>query len=149
MAHRLTASDVRQSLRQHAAAAGAEIHARYGPQIGWPQLLRMLEDRTCVRYPCRVAFDREALQAGECAHPVALGPKPEEGFTMWVHPFFTTRLEDLPALVLYQLVRVNYGAFASSEDAEVFGAAALGISTDDYYQRLCQLHDLVDCQDRL
>jgi hypothetical protein len=43
--------------------------------------------------------------------------------------------------VLYQLVLVNYGEFASADDAETFGAHALGLAKDDYYQALCRLAD--------
>ena len=52
-----------------------------------------------------------------------------------------TQLEQVPGLVLYQLVLVNYGEFASAEDAETFGAAVLGITRDEYYQTLCELAD--------
>jgi hypothetical protein len=52
-----------------------------------------------------------------------------------------TQLERVPWLVLYQLVVVNYGEFASAEDAETFGAAALGLSKDDYYGQLCEWAD--------
>jgi hypothetical protein len=51
------------------------------------------------------------------------------------------QLEQVPLLVLYQLVLVNYGAFASSDDAETFGAAALGLARDEYYGTLCRLAD--------
>jgi len=51
------------------------------------------------------------------AHPVAKGEQPEDGFTMFVHPYFMTHLPEVPWLVLYQLVLVNYGEFASGEDA--------------------------------
>jgi hypothetical protein len=60
---------------------------------------------------------------------------------MHVHPLFMTQLEQVPLLVLYQLVLVNYGAFAAAEDAETFGAAALGLSQDAYYHILCGLAD--------
>ena len=60
---------------------------------------------------------------------------------MHVHPFFMMQLEQVPLLVLYQLVLVNYGAFASPDDAETFGAAALGLSKDEYYHTLCGLAD--------
>src|ERR1035437_1409679 len=81
------------------------------------------------------------LQAGEFAHPVAKGGHPEDGFSMHVHPFFMTQLEQVPLLVLYQLVLVNYGAFACPDEAETFAAAALGLSTDDYYLALCRVAD--------
>jgi len=54
-----------------------------------------------------------------------------------------SQLHHVPHLVLYQLVLVNYGEFASSDDAEIFGAASLGISRDEYYDVLCSLHDAV------
>jgi hypothetical protein len=49
--------------------------------------------------------------------------------------------EQLAALVFYQLVVVNYGEFASSDDAVTFGAAALGLAEDDYYRTVCELAD--------
>jgi hypothetical protein len=139
MAIQLTAADARQSLNDHVAACGREIHGKYGPHIGWPELRQILEDRSCVRYPCEVVFDAGPLNPGEFAHPVAKGKRPEDGFTMYVHPVFLTQLPQVPYLVLYQLVVVNYGEFASAEDAETFGAAVLGLSQHEYYDTLCEL----------
>ena len=133
--------DARQSLNVAAAATGSGIYEKYGPRIGWAQLLQILEDRTCTRYPCEIVFDAGPLEAGEFAHPVTRGDRPENGFTMYVHPFFMTQLEQVPPLVLYQLVLVNYGTFAAPEDAETFGAAALGLARDDYYLTLCRMAD--------
>jgi hypothetical protein len=58
-----------------------------------------------------------------------------------VHPFFLAQLSQVPALVLYQLVSVNYGVFASADDAEAFGANVLGVTKDEYYRTLCELAD--------
>jgi len=143
MATKLTADDARQSLTAHVAAKGTEIREKYGPNIGWKELLRLLEDRTCVRYPCEIVFDAALLNAGEFAHPVAKGDRPEDGFTMYVHPFFLTQLPQVPHLVLYQLVLVNYGEFASRDDAEAFGASALGLTKDEYYAALCEMADQI------
>jgi hypothetical protein len=137
---RLT-TDARQSLNAHVITKGTEIREKYGPAIGWEDLQRLMEDRACVRYPCDLVFDASALEPGECAHPVAKGDRPEDGFAMYVHPFFLAQLSQVPAVVLYQLVSVNYGAFASADDAEAFGASALGLTKDDYYRRLCELAD--------
>ena len=136
-----SAQDARQSLNAAAAATGAGIYEKYGPRIGWAQLVQILRDRTCVRYPCEIVFDAGPLEAGEFAHPVPRGDRPEDGFTMYVHPCYMTQLEQVPLLMLYQLVLVNYGAFAAPEDAETFGAAALGLALDDYYLALCRLAD--------
>src|SRR4051812_11641659 len=141
MAKILTADDAKQSLAAHVEAKGVEIFSLYGPQISWAGLQRLLEDRTQVRYPCEIVFDAAGLQPGEFAHPAPKGENPEEGVTMFVHPLFMTQLDQVPALVLYQLVAVNYGEFASSDDAETFGAAALGLTRDEYYDRLCDFSD--------
>jgi hypothetical protein len=141
MAIQLTAEDARQSLNEHVAARGREIHKKYGPHIGWRELQQILADSTCVRYPCEIVFDAGPLKPGEFALPVARGERPEDGFAMHVHPIFMTQLECVPGLVLYQLVLVNYGEFASADDAETFGAAVLGLSQLEYYHALCELAD--------
>jgi hypothetical protein len=146
MATKLTPDDARQSLTAHVAAKGAEIRAKYGPVIGWDELQRILADRTCVRYPCELVFGAAPLDPGETAHAVPKGERPEDGFALHVHPFFQDRLPQVPLLALYQLVLVNYGEFASADDAETFGASALGLTRDDYYNRLCELTD--DCTSR-
>jgi hypothetical protein len=140
----LTADDARESLSAHVAARGAEIFEKYGPRIGWSELLRLLQDRACVRYPCAVAFDAAPLQPGECAWPKPNSDQPEDGFVICIHPLFMTQLDRVAHLALYQLVVVNYGEFASSDDAEIFGAAALGISREQYYQGLCEMTDLLE-----
>jgi hypothetical protein len=141
MGTQLTADDAKQSLNAHVAAKGAEIFEKYGSVIGWKQLSKILEDRTAVRYPCEVVFDAAPLQPGELAFPAPKGAYPEDGFRVCVHPCFMMQLEYVPHIVLYQLVLVNYGQFASAEDAETFGAAALGLEKEEYYQRLCRLAD--------
>ena len=139
----LTADDARQSLNAHVASKGAELRAKYGSPIGYQTLQRILEDRAFVRYPCELVFSAEALQPGEFAHPKPKGEQPEDGFTMFVHPLYLTQLDQVAHLVLYQLVLVNYGEFASPDDAETFAAEALGKAKDDYYATLCDLADQV------
>ncbi|MBI4622066.1 MAG: hypothetical protein HY736_02455 [Verrucomicrobia bacterium] len=141
MATQLTAEDARQSLTAHVATKGAELFAKYGPRLGWKELQLLLNDRAFVRYPCEIVFDASQLNPGEFAHPVAKGKTPEEGFVMHIHPMYMLDLGRVPYLVLYQLVAVNYGPFASADDAEIFGAAALGIPREVYYDTLCELAD--------
>jgi hypothetical protein len=141
MATQLTAADARESLTAHLAAKGAEISAKYGPVIGWGELRRLLDDRAFVRYPCELRFDASALLPGEFAYPEPRGETPEDGFRMNVHPIYMTDLSAVPALVLYQIVAVNYGEFASADDAEIFAAAALGLPREAYYRTVCELAD--------
>lgn len=141
MAVQLTADDARQSLTAHVEAKGFELRRKYGPGFGWEQLKQVLRDRAFVRYPCDLAFDATPLADGEFAFPIQHGEGPEDGFTIAVHPRFAERLDEVAWLVLYQLVAVNYGEFASSDDAEAFGAAALGIPREEYYQFVCSRAD--------
>ena len=124
MAKQLTADDARQSLTAHVESKGTEIFVKYGPRLDWAALQRLLADRVYVRYPCEIVFDHSQLLPGEFAQPVQKGEAPEDGFTMFMHPIFMTQLDVVPALVLCQLTALNYGVFASSDDAETFGAAA-------------------------
>jgi hypothetical protein len=141
MAIQLTEEDGRQSMEAHAASKGAEMRAKYGPEIGWGQLQQILNDRTLVRYPCDVVFNGGELAPGECAHAQGKSDDPKDGFTIYIHPFFVAQPRDAVALALYQLVVVNYGPFASSDDAEALGAAALDLSKDEYYARMCEIAD--------
>jgi len=148
MGNRLTVDDAKLSLTAHVRMKGEEVREKYGPVIGWSELMRLLEDRAVCRYPCEIVFDAAALQEGEFAFPLAKGARPEEGFTLFVHPIYQSRLDQVPALALYQLVVVNYGEFASPLDAEAFGAAALGISVKEYYDLLCEMADSLEgCAD--
>ena|ERR1041385_501814 len=141
MERKLTVEDARQSLSAHVAEKGLQVHEKYGPTIGWSELQQLLEDRSVTRYPCEIVFDTAGLLDGEFAHPGPNSEDPEDGFKIHVHPLFMVQLDDVPLLVLYQLVLVNYGEFASPEDAEIFGANALGITKDEYYDQICELAD--------
>lgn len=141
MPTRPTVKEVRQSLNAHVAMKGMEIAAKYGVAMKWKTLGQLLLDRTSVRYPCTVEFDATHLLPGEMAHAIAQGEAPEAGFVIHVHPWFMMQLDLVPALVLYQLVLVNYGEFATTEDAEVFGANALGMPREAYYELLCTAAD--------
>jgi hypothetical protein len=143
MATQLTAEGAQQSLTAHVEAKGIEIFVKYGSPMGWAELQALLNDRAYVRYPCEIVFDHAQLNPGEFAYPMPKGDAPEQGFTMFVHPVFMLELARVPALVLYHLVAVNYGEFASSDDAETFGAAALGLTRDEYYAMMCEYADQV------
>ena len=139
METKLTAEDAKQSLNAHVASKGDDLRAKYGPRIGWKELQSLLEDRSFVRYPCEIVFDAAPLLPDEFAHPVGKGERPEAGYTIYVHPFFMKSLDRVPYLVLYQLVLVNYGDFASADDAEIFGSNALGLAKDAYFQTVCEM----------
>jgi hypothetical protein len=143
MARRLNSEDVRDSLSDQMAAQARVIWEKYGPEIGWNELLQLLGDRKCVRYPCEIRFDATPLLAGEFAHAEAKSGKSEDGFTIYVHPCYADQLARVSYLVLHQLVLVNYGSAATAEDAETFGSSVLGLSKDQYYNALCELSEQI------
>jgi len=139
MARQLKSADVRSSLCADLAAKAAAIREKYGPHIGWNELHQLLEDRDFAPFPCEIRFDADPLLPGEFGHPVPKGPSKDQGFIIYLHPFYETRLACVPYLVLHQLVLINYGDLATADDAETFGSLALGLFKDDYYRVLCEL----------
>ena len=139
--NKLTEEDGRRALRDHVIEKALVAREKYGESIDESTLGELLADPEVVRYPTSIRFDAEPLEAGEFAYVEPLGPKPSDGFCVVVHPRYQGRGHVVPLLVLYQLVRVNYGEIASHEEAELFGATVLGKDVDDYYETLCRLAD--------
>jgi hypothetical protein len=139
MAKHLKADTVRCNLAAELAAKAGEIRQKYGPEIGWNELQRLLEDRQCAPFPCEIRFDAEPLLPGEFGHAVPKGATKEQGFIIYLHPLYAKQLARVPYLVLHQLVLVNYGESATPDDAETFGSLALGLSKEEYYRALCDL----------
>src|SRR5579859_4210541 len=57
MARHLKTDEVDFSLAAELAAKAQEIRQKYGPEIGWNELQRLLEDRDCAPFPCEIRFD--------------------------------------------------------------------------------------------
>jgi hypothetical protein len=139
MAKQFKTEHVRRSLSADLAAKAAKIRQKYGPEIGWDELQKVLDDRECVSVPCEIRFDSGPLLPGEFGHSIAKGLRPEQGFIIYLHPLYASQLARVPYLVLHQLVLINYGDSATADDAEMFGSLALGLSKDEYYRALCEL----------
>lgn len=139
MAKQFKTEPVRRTLSADLAVKAAEIRQKYGPDIGWDELQKLLDDRDCTPFPCQIRFDSGPLLPGEFGHPVPNGSSREQGFIIYLHPSYATQLERVPYLVLHQLVLANYGDWATADDAETFGSLVLGLSKEDYYHALCEL----------
>ncbi len=124
-------------LSTNLVAQGDAVRAKYGPHIGWHELLRILADRAFVSYACEIRFDDEPLLRGEFAHPVPRGLNPEDGYIIYVHPSYAAQLDRVPYLVLCHIPFLNFGPSVSVEDGETFGSHALGLSREGYYAALC------------
>ncbi len=135
-----TAADGQQSLRDHVRAKALEARAKCCGRVDRPAILRLLEDRTVVRYPVGIRYDAEPLLSGEFACLAPLGGHPADGFCLFIHPRFECA-EFLPALVAYYIPTVNYGDVASNVDAELYGSTLLGMDLEAYYRLLCEVSD--------
>ncbi|MBI3616696.1 MAG: hypothetical protein HY210_00500 [Candidatus Omnitrophica bacterium] len=122
---------------------GRKLHRKYGKFIDGETLLNILEDREFVRFPARIVFDSSKIENGMFALAQRVSRNPSDGYIIFVHEYFKTRQGDLPAVVFYHLVTVNYGDFAACSEAEEFGSAALGLDKEYYYQYLCRLADQI------
>lgn len=142
MPEKLTLEDGQKALTDHAAERGLEIHSKYGPIIDLPTLERILVDPDCVRFPVSLSYSAD-IEDGLFAVTDQVSETPSDGYVITLHESFRTTPDDVPALVLYHLVTVNYGDFATAADAEVFGAACLGMNREAYYKLVCDLADSI------
>jgi hypothetical protein len=132
---------IHSAVSKHAIEKAADIRARYGPVIDFPTVLRILEDRRCIRYPVEIRFVSEGIEPGLFAKTEAISDDPADGYVISLHQHFKDRPEVLPALILYQSVLVNYGDIATAADAELFGSGILGLDRDAYYTQIADLTD--------
>ncbi|MEK6701951.1 MAG: hypothetical protein AABZ53_06795 [Planctomycetota bacterium] len=138
------AQEAQHSLRDHIVTRATEARLRRGGLIERGDIMRMLEDRSVVRYPTGVRFDAQPLQPGEFACLEALGDHPRDGFCLYIHPMFESVDELLPLLIAYYIPSINYGEVATHVEAELFGATLMGIDVEEYYKILCSVADTVD-----
>ncbi|MFZ4576352.1 MAG: hypothetical protein ACOYN0_18355 [Phycisphaerales bacterium] len=143
MPDKITEQDGRLALRDHVLERAHLARTKHGPEIDYGAILRILDDRTVARYPVGVRFSADGLEPGEFAHAAQLGAHPKDGFCIFVHPSFEARRELWPLLIAYHIPPINYGDIAEPEDCEAFGAALLGLETEAYYAKLCELSDEV------
>jgi hypothetical protein len=130
-----------QALKDHVLERARFALRKWGPNIDYDKTLLLLQDRDVVRYETELAFDGAPLHPGEFGYAEPLGEDPEQGFRLCLHPCFENRPQDLPLLILYHIVRINYGDIATDEEAELFGSTLLELEPEAYYQSLCRLAD--------
>ncbi len=130
-----------EALRGHVLEKALVARKKYGPEMDLAAMEALLADSDLVRFPTQIAFDPQFLLAGEFAWPRCNGERPGDGFTLYVHPHFQNRHRDLPYLIAYHIVAINYLDVATNEEAELFGAALFGMEVEEYYEKICGLAD--------
>jgi len=139
----LTEEDGYAALRGHLVERALVARERYGPDIDFQAIQKILVDPEIVRFATEVVFDADPLLPGEFAWAQPKGDTPSAGYRLVVHPCFEQRFRDLPKLIAYHIVSINYLDIATHEEAELFGAALLGLEVDEYYATICALADSV------
>ncbi len=132
---------IHSAVSRHAIEKAEEIRARYGPVIDYPAVLRILEDRRCIRYPVVIQFVSDGIDPGLFARTEPVSENLDDGYVISLHQRFEDQPDVLPTLILYQSVLVNYGDLATADDAELFGSAVLGLDRDAYYKQIVALTD--------
>jgi hypothetical protein len=132
---------IHSAITKHAIEKANEIRSRYGPNIDYPAVLRILDDRKCIRYPVTIRFVDDGIEPGLFAKAEPISDSPDDGYIISLHRYFEQQLDILPALILYQSVLVNYGDLATAIDAEFFGSSVLGLDRDSYYKLIASLTD--------
>lgn len=132
---------IHNTISQHAMHKAEEIRARYGPIIDYPVILQLLEDRRSVRYPVKIQFVSDGIEPGLFGKTEPVSEDPADGYVISLHRYYEDQPKVLPALILYQLVLVNYGDLATANDAELFGSGVLGMDRDTYYEQIAALTD--------
>jgi len=127
----------------HASEKAREIRSRLGENIDYQAVVDMLEDRKSTRYPTQLRFVTEGIEPGMFAMTEAISDNPDDGYVISMHSVFEDQHDVLPALILYQLVLVNYGDLATANDAEIFGSTILDMDRDDYYDQIVSLTDSI------
>lgn len=117
------------------------IREQHGPDIDYATMLRILEDPSCVFNKTRMVFDEHPLKEGEFAYMHQADANPSKGFMLYMHPHFKDKTADLPYLMAYHLVVVNFGRDVSYEMAELFGAELFAMSSEEYYERVNGLYE--------
>ncbi|MCA9406529.1 MAG: hypothetical protein KC684_08325 [Candidatus Omnitrophica bacterium] len=140
---KLTLEDGRRALGVHVLEKGYKLREKYGKFIDYDTLLRILQDEEFVRYPTKIVFDSAKIEEGMFGYAERISTDANDGYIIYIHEEFKKRSGDLPALVFYHLVTVNYGEFATYNEAEEFASAALGMEKDYYYQYICRLTDSI------
>lgn len=139
---KLTIEEGQQAMKAHAREKGYRLHVKY-PVINRNILSQILCDSEFVKYPTSILYDRSRIESGLFAVAEKIFDAEHPRYVIYVHDFFKFMPDKLPHLVLYHLVSVNYGDFASDEAALEFGSAALNCDKEAYYQMLCELSDLI------
>lgn len=129
------------ALSHHAAEAAVRARAALGANLDAENLGTFLSERILLRLPTELRFDGLGLDPHQFAHPVFVTENGERRCILHI----CSQYKDLPDthayIVAYMAAAINYGAAASAELCETYGATLMGISVEDFYAAICRIAD--------
>jgi hypothetical protein len=137
-----------QSLREHLVAQAIVAHQKHGPLTA-DKLDALLHDPDCLRHPVRLVFEFGEMAMHQFAQPdVDWRNTEQDGRVLYLRPLLRKRPDLLPLAVAYMIPVINYGDIVSDEHCLLYGAVLMGMLTDEFYDAVCRLADLVGAEPR-
>jgi len=133
------AKRLREGLENHIRFVAEKAVNKHGRPESLEILSRLLEDNEIVRFPSTLIFDDAELKKGEAVKLDKIVDGVDERYQIIIHPAFLERDKDIIALVLYQIVKINYGKIAKERESLLFASSLLGIKDDIYQAQINEL----------
>ena len=149
---RLSAEDLgkvgQDCLRAHLQAQAVVALQKHGP-LSVEILGALLNDRDCLRYPTRLVFEFGGMAAHQFAEPgFDVRRMEDQGRVLYLRPMLRDRPELVVLAVAYMIPVLNYGDVITDEHCLLYGAAVMGLSEEEFYQRICAVADYVGAEVR-
>ncbi len=135
------AKRLREGLENHIRFVAEKAVNKHGRPESLEILRCLLEDNEIVRFPSSLIFDDTELKKGEAVKLDKIADGADEKYQITIHPAFAGRDEDIVALVLYQIVKINYGKIAKEKESLLFASSLLGIKEDAYKTQIKELFE--------
>ena len=134
------------SLLDHLRHQATEAHGRHSG-LGPGNLETFLEDRDCVRYPTRLVLEFGDMSPHQFAQPDRdYRSGQPDARVIYIRPILGQRPDLIALAVSYMIPVINYGPVISDEHCLEYGATLMGLTTDEYYGRICELADFVGAE---
>lgn len=140
MGKKLTVEDGKNALEEHITTKAFEILEKYNNITSMSQLFVLLQDRDYVRFPTTIEYSDE-IDSETFGYAEKKSEDCQDGYKILIKKEFENNPSLVVPMVIYLLVTVNYGEFATFKEAEIFGSILCGIDQEDYYNLLCNAVD--------
>jgi len=134
------------SLMDHLRHQATEARGRHGG-LGPKNIETFLDDRDCVRYPTRLVLEFGEMSPHQFAQPDRdFRSNHPEARVIYLRPILGNRPDLIALAVSYMIPVINYGQIITDEHCLEYGAHLLGLTTEDYYNCICELADFVGAE---